>query len=223
MIVNGWFDWAEKRQGPLNKLWGDINSIDAVFFHSAVGTLQGTIDVVMNSTDRSVTGVVGENGHFIQFYSIDKSPWANGSHEWNRKALGFEFAGGYNGSGHTVTEPITDLAVQAAAHILQDLSTFKGVGVDYWQRPITLKEHREVYPTACPSGRIRWQAIQDLLAPAIQRVFLYGNENAGMERRGNQQVQWNNLVEIWAYGDVAGQFPGQTWHNEGGVWRKVAE
>lgn len=220
---DGFFDWAVKDPGPDNKKWGDVNSLEAVFFHSAVGTYGGTINRVMGPDEISVTGVVDFDGKLCQFYSVTDSPWANGSHDWNKRALGIEFAGGYNGDGHWEKEPITDKQVETAVRILRDLSDFKKVPYSYWQRPSTLKEHREVYPTACPSNRIRWTDILNQLNPVVVRNFLWGDENAGMELRGNQQFHWNKGVEIDAYGDYAGDFPGEHWHNLGGKWVKVLD
>lgn len=227
MIVDGWLDWAIKNSAPIQKCWEDTPTKEAVFFHSAVGTYQTTISLVKEwpqpINPRSVTAVIDYDGSMTQFYPFQKSPWANGSHEWNTRAWGIEFAGGYNGDGHWEAEPITDEQVITAANLLKELSAAKGVPFTYWQRPTTLKEHREVYPTACPSGRIRWGAILELLNPTPTRTFLYGNELGGLEKRGKQLVLWNENVEIWAYGDVAGTAVGQTWHNVGGIWQKVAE
>lgn len=58
-------------------------------------------------------------------------------------------------------------------------------------------------------------------APVV-RTWLYGGEEAGLERRGFQQFWWNNATEVDALGDWAGEFPGQHWHNEGGVWIQAA-
>lgn len=227
MIVDGFFDWSERIDGPKQKLWEDNDNKEAVFFHSAVGTLQGTIDTVLEypqpKNPRSVTGVIGEDGHLVQFYPIWASPWANASHEWNTKAIGIEFAGGYNARGHAVNEPLTDLQNQSAIRLLLDLAEYKGVNPSYWQRPTTLKEHREVYATACPSDRIQWDIILYGLHENKPRVFLYGDEKGGMEKRGSQLILWNENVEIWAYGDVPGTAVGQTWHNVAGIWQKVAE
>ncbi len=228
MIVDGWFDWATKDPATLEKTYqGITNSLEAVFFHSAVGTYQGTINVVKEwpqpTNPRSVTAVVDESGETTQFYPVTACPWANASREWNTKGIGIEFAGGYNGQGHRVDEPITDPQMITATRLLIDLAQFKGVDTSYWQRPTTLKEHREVYATACPSGRIRWADIVAGFVIVPTKIFLYGDEQGGMEKRGKQQVQWNEGVEIWAYGDVAGNAVGQTWHNVGGVWQKVAE
>jgi hypothetical protein len=57
----------------------------------------------------------------------------------------------------------------------------------------------------------------------VQRKFLYGDENAGLEVRGNQQFFWNLGVEVDAIGDYAGDFPGAHYHNQGGAWVKVLD
>ncbi len=158
----GWFDWAERQPGPPAKLWPDANRLRGVVLHSAVGSLQGVINVVMGPAQVSVTGVVGYDGRFVQFYAVTASPWANGSHEANRSFIGIEHEGGAPGNE---SEPLTPEQVAADVRILQDLAAYKGVGVDFWQRPTTLIEHREIYATACPSGRIPWDAIIAGLAP----------------------------------------------------------
>ena len=171
MIVDGFFDWAERMPGPANKVWPDTNSNEAVVFHSAVGSLQGVINVVFRpfnpgdeTTKRSVTGVVGYDGGFVQFYPVTASPWANGSYEFNQRYLGFEFEGGAD-TPETVSEPLTTAQVDAAVHILRDLAGWKNVSPTYWERPWTLKEHRELVATSCPSGRIPWDVILAALKP----------------------------------------------------------
>lgn len=161
----GWFDWAARIDGPPDKkVAGETNLIDGIVFHSAVGTLQGVINVVMGpaSNRKSVTGVLAKDGRFIQFYPVTDSPWANGNPTVNVRYLGFEFEGGPIGNE---SEPLTLLQVDGAVRILKDLAEYKGVGVDFWRRPVTLVEHKELVATACPSGRIPWAAILAALQP----------------------------------------------------------
>jgi hypothetical protein len=222
LTQDGWFDWAERDHGPAYKVTGQVNSLSCVFLHSAVGSQEGVVNVVMGSTKASVTGSVAFDGSLIQFYPVTSSPWANGSPDWNNAGIGIEFEGGYNSGGHWETEPIYDAQVEAAAHILKDLGAYKQVDPEYWQRPSTLKEHREVYATACPSDRIRWDDILALVQPQrAPRNFLWGNELSGVEKRGKQQFWWNEGVETDALGDFEGLFPGQRWHNAGGLWVQV--
>jgi N-acetyl-anhydromuramyl-L-alanine amidase AmpD len=73
-----------------------------------------------------------------------------------------------------------------------------------------------------PGNKFPWQGFIALLSP-VQRKFLYGDENAGLEVRGNQQFFWNLGVEVDAIGDYAGDFPGAHYHNQGGAWVKVLD
>lgn len=170
---DGWFDWAERHPGPPEKLWGDVNALQGVVFHSAVGSLEGVINIVMGpaSNNRSVTGAVGYDGRFVQFYPVTASPWANGSHLANRSFLGFENEGGVDKPA-TVHELLTEEQIAADVRILNDLAEYKGVDGNYWYGPFTetdtdahLYEHNQMVrfggsPTACPSGRIPWNEIQ---------------------------------------------------------------
>lgn len=51
--------------------------------------------------------------------------------------------------------------------------------------------------------------------PDEQRIWLYGNEQAGAEVRGQQIFYWHNGVEIRAEGDFEGTLPGQNWRHAG--------
>lgn len=170
---DGWFSWAERMPGPATKIWPEQNAIDGVVFHSAVGSLQSVIDVVMGpvSNQRSVTGVIGYDGRFIQFYPVTQSPWANGSHSANIKYNGYEHEGGRDIPSE-VHERLTEEQIQADVRILQDLSVWKGVDVGYWVRPTTLVEHNQLFATACPSGRIPWdEIVRRLQEPIVPPTF----------------------------------------------------
>ena len=78
----------------------------------------------------------------------------------------------------------------------------------------------------CPGGF--WQSEHKArlfadLQTTRPRVFLYGNEQAGLEVRGNRQVTWNRGVEVDILGDEAGLFPGEHWHNVGGTFVKILQ
>jgi hypothetical protein len=162
---DGWFDWAQRMPGPPEKVWEGTNTLAGIVFHSAVGSLQGVVNVVFGPVEnqRSVTGVVGYDGRFIQFYPVTACPWANGNRSLNMSLLGFEFEGGRD-TPATVSEPLTVQQEDVSVRILRDLAEYKRVPVSFWQRPTTLKEHREISATACPSGRITWPAILQKLA-----------------------------------------------------------
>lgn len=90
---------------------------------------------------------------------------------------------------------------------------------------LPIKGHREwALPgdgTKCPGLVVPrdWDA---LLGPQPSpRQWLYGNEVAGCEIRGNQLFYWHNGIEVDAVGDYEGAFPGAHYHNEGGNWRQI--
>ena len=154
---DGTFDWMKKMPGPLGKVWLARNLNDGVVFHSAVGSLEGVVQVVMGTAKASVTGVIGYQGEAVQFYPVSASPWANGSRVANTRFLGFEFEGGRDVPGE-VDERLTEQQIDRAVRILKDLSHYKGVGYGFWQREVSLWEHNEMTrfgadPTACPTGR----------------------------------------------------------------------
>ncbi len=181
---DGWFDWCERHPGPPNKDWSGTNAIAAVVMHSAVGTGDGVVNIVMGPLQKSVTGVIYYSGELVQFYPVTACPWANGSPTTNRAYLGFENEGGED-TPETVHEPQTDEQLATSIRILRDLAVYKGVGIDFWQRPVTLKEHREFYPTACPSGRIRWDDIlaglQPPAAPTIAGIGVRYDDDSTTE------------------------------------------
>ncbi len=79
-------------------------------------------------------------------------------------------------------------------------------------------EHNEVgnTPTACPSDRIPWGLIMPELDGApTPRTWVYGNEVAGCEQRGEQLFYWHNGVEVDALGDYEGKLPGAHYHHAG--------
>lgn len=155
--AQGWFTWGGHQSGLPFKVWPGTNKIEGVVFHSAVGSLSGVVNVVNDPNQmRSVTGAIGYDGRFIQFYPVTACVWANGTKEANLAYPAFEFEGGYPGNER---EPLTPDQTSTAVRILQDLAAYKGVSESYWRRPTTLIEHREIVATACPSGRIGWDEI----------------------------------------------------------------
>ncbi len=48
-----------------------------------------------------------------------------------------------------------------------------------------------------------------------ERVWLYGNEQAGCEVRGKQLFYWHNGIEVDAVGDYEGKLPGAHYHHAG--------
>lgn len=232
ITLDGWFDWMEQIPGPSAKVWPDPNTNEGVVFHSAVGSFQGVINVVLGpaSNLRSVTGVVSKTGRAVQFYSVFYSPWANGSREANRRFLGFEHEGGRDVPAE-VSEPLTQPQIDFDIHVLRDLQAFKGSEVSFWRRPTSptdksasLWEHKEMTrfgadPTACPSGRIPWITIIQQLGGGSM------NLGDGWELRGNgnflETVRNGFVVQRLGSTDgAAGSRISKPWGdpNSGGHW-----
>ncbi len=185
MITNdGWFDWAERRPGPADKVYSEPCTSELFIPHSAVGWYAGWYSRLF-STARlpngrytpyaaaSVTGWVELNGHFIQHYPVHKSCWASGSRHPNTKGNAFEHAGGAPGN---YMQPFTPEQVNTDIRITLDMQDYHqrkhpGVYNNLWKEPrrplnaedlnATLYEHNECtrwgsLPTACPSERLRY-------------------------------------------------------------------
>lgn len=215
--TQGWFDFAERVPSGYAKCWPDFNTLQGYIPHSAVGSLQGVIDIQAdNSIPKAVHGVIGYNGRVIQFLPIFKSPWSSGSHFANRSFVAFENEGGVS----PLREPLTDSQVNAQVCILNALAAFKGVYSDYWYRPLTptdlratLYEHKECVrfgsvTTACPSGRIPWATILERLIPLKD----------GWVKEPPFWVFYNDGVPTERKGASDGINKGRISYNFGGVW-----
>ena len=173
---DGWFDWAERRPGPADKVYSTPCLSLGIVPHSQVGYQAGA-EARLFSADRnpdgsytayaaaSWTGSVLYDGTLRQHYPIEASCWTSGARIPNTRFNAFETEGG---PPSDPSEPLRPAQVDAYVRIIRDLSELKG-----WEprRPVdsadvdaTLYEHNEctrwgaVY-TACPSGRIPWDTI----------------------------------------------------------------
>lgn len=85
-----------------------------------------------------------------------------------------------------------------------------------------IKGHREwALPgeaTACPGMIVPrdWAAFME-----PPRNFILGDENCGIEKRGNQTFIWNNGVAGNAIGNFDGTLPGALYHLAGSEWEEV--
>lgn len=176
---DGWFDWAIRKPIPNDPSTGmpwktnpGINTAKLFLPHSAVGEgfngwWQGIQGGIYFPTQLWINK--REQDGVFQLYPIFSQCWASGSGYPNNNGIAAENQGGSIGN---VNEPQTDFQVAACIRICRDLAQFHGVdAAAYFHRPVdirdltaTLYEHRECIrfgsaPTACPSARIRWQAI----------------------------------------------------------------
>jgi N-acetyl-anhydromuramyl-L-alanine amidase AmpD len=136
------------------------NGCSKTFCHDAAGWAHGALARFENPDNRgSAHIIINLDGPPWQFIDFDDAAWHAGGYipglgEFaNLFAWGLEFEGGY-----PTANPITDYQVDIAIDLLRWLPFEYRF---HWQavRRVDLWEHREVYPTACPSDRIRWPEI----------------------------------------------------------------
>lgn len=196
-----------------------LTGIGAVL-HSSEGTLNGALIQLRSTVKVSWHFTIDLNGKVYQHYDTTIECWH--AHEWaNANLLGIEFPNLYT-DGKPDHRPLTAEQVTAAVALLAWYFKLRNLKASRDMPGRTLWEHHEAdpNPTECPSGRVPWPLILAGLNPPPPRVWLYGDEKAGRELTGNVQVEWNNHVMVNLIGSPDGARPGETWHNEGGVWIK---
>jgi len=149
------FGYPEATRGQLR-----ANGPKGAFFHDAQGWAHGALARFQNPANQgSAHIIINLAGPPHQFIDFDDAAWHAGGYIpglgtfANLFHWGFEFEGGY-----PTPEPINDHQVDVALDLCRWLATeyaFKWPAV----RRVDLWEHREVYPTSCPSDRIRWPDI----------------------------------------------------------------
>lgn len=90
---------------------------------------------------------------------------------------------------------------------LDEFDTFEPYGG--WTRPTIIQ-----YSSAGVDGLVTDLDVEEI-PDMPERVWLYGNEQAGLELRGKQQITWNQGVETDALGNYDGSLPGSHWHHAG--------
>lgn len=157
---DGKFDWAIWRPGPDEKSGypGQRSSIaEGVVYHSAEGNEASLMAVLDGPRMASWTASNLKDGRFLQHYAVERIVWTNGSKDANIKFRGIESEGV---AGEPLTQPQIDNLIRCA----EDMAAYFG-----WQgfrRNIEAWEHSQMTQfgataTACPSGRIPWQTIQE--------------------------------------------------------------
>lgn len=142
------------------------NGPRGAFWHSADGWRDGAEQTFKTPGRGSAHVIFNLDGPPWQFVDFDDAAWHAGGYIpdapyalgntglfANLFFWGFEFEGGYPNP-----TPITDYQIAEAVKCcrwLQDTYGFQ------WQavRRLDLWEHHQVYPTDCPSGRIRWPEV----------------------------------------------------------------
>lgn len=154
-----WYPDAERRPGPPNKTYAAPNLIAGAVLHSMVGSLAGAMaELDRPSRDASWCFSITQAGMVLQHYPLTASTWHCGSQQWNTRLVGIEHEGG---PIHNPSEPLTPRQLAASVELVKWIA-LQGGWTPARTGKQTLFEHREVSPsnrpTACPSGRIPWDA-----------------------------------------------------------------
>lgn len=133
----------------------DTHLHEGIVAHSMEGSLAAAFGELDNpNRAASWTFSVAKDGKVYQHVDTDNIAWTNGSRNANKKFWGIEHEG-------VAGEPLTDAQRTATTALMGWLLSSYGLTPI---RLVTLWEHREMMAygaaaTACPSGRIPWQAI----------------------------------------------------------------
>ena len=164
-IVNGWVEWAERRDGVKDKVYSLPNLGLGIAMHSIVGNLPNhAIPMRFLSTDKTASGqytasaaasvmfILYRDGHLIQMYPVTASTWTSGGKEGNTSFWAIEAEGGLNPHN----EPLTKAAEDTFIRLVTEWE-------NYTKRRaipgVTLLQHKEIAKkygyaaTACASDR----------------------------------------------------------------------
>jgi N-acetyl-anhydromuramyl-L-alanine amidase AmpD len=146
--VSVWYPAAEQYFAPSWKINGVINRSEGVVLHSMEGSYSGALTVLMSNSQASWHFSVLKDGRVIQHYPTTAACWHAGGPVSNNKFIGIEHEG-------RVGEALTPEQLASSVGLVRWIAQEEG-----WQmaRHVTMFEHNEVYNTACPSGRIPWEA-----------------------------------------------------------------
>lgn len=215
MLVNGWFDWAVRVPGPLDKVNGGINPVHAITFHSAEGYKPGLLSQLANAPVSWHLSNL-QDGTMWQHYPLSAQCWH--ATAFNNFCIGMEHEG-------VVGTPFNALQITNDQRVIKEVSEAYG-----WvpKRPIsstdltaTLYEHGEVVRlkggmgSSCPNHRIPWDKI---LGQEYGPMNLNADGSDRIVSEGAYIVMYQDNVPIKRWG---GETPGQEQKNFGGVWYTV--
>jgi len=141
---------AIQRPGPDRKVYYGPNTVQGVVLHSADGYEGGLWDGIANG-DLSWHFSILYDGSVWQHYPLTARCWHSGG--WgNFSTIGIEHEG-------TKGEPLTPLQLAASVRLVRWIAQQGGWRMERAAGPDrTLFEHNEISGTACPNGRIPWDA-----------------------------------------------------------------
>ena len=199
-----WYPGAVVLLGPASKTgYPSVSVRDGrgAVLHSMEGGLEAALGVLQGSTQSSWHFSNPKVGPLLQHSAISRITWHGGSLGANRRYVGIEHEG-------VAGEPLTASQIENDVALLgwlaeNDVQPWPGL-----IRLDTLWEHRELtrygsQATACPSGRIPWQEVIDVIDTEARRqiaVVNLADRWAAMIRLGLAQQVVN---EAKALGVVA--------------------
>lgn len=159
ITADGWFDFAERVPGDPSKVNGWLSPAAGFVAHSAEGyeayLRSYNVNQAANATRRASWHLSNlYDGRLLQHFPVQAQCWASGAPFPNNNYVAMEHEG-------LVGEVLTPAQTATTARVIGELAQLKG-----WTpaRGATLWEHQEcrrwgAEPTACPSGRIPWDAV----------------------------------------------------------------
>lgn len=178
ITADNWVDWAVRLDGIPDKVWRPRRHKAYFVNHSIEGYLHGEpVPPRFLSTARNPDGsytstaqasvhfVLHVDGTLIQMYPLQASPWTSGSQEANEAGVAIESEG-------VAGTPLNEAQCATYVRLIRELEPW--FGFELSRAAGTIKEHRELAQTACPSGRYdtAYAALEDDMAdPRVDAII----------------------------------------------------
>lgn len=168
---DGWLEGASVWKGHPEKVNGGVNRIQGVVYHSAEGYATALLNSVVDVNRRASWHFSNmKDGRLWQHYPVTAQCWTSGAGFPNNSFVTVENEG-------VVGQPLAPAQVANLIMLTREISAFGRRSQVHRIVPgelvapagvFLLVEHNEctrwgAFATACPSGRIPWQAILDSL------------------------------------------------------------
>lgn len=139
--------------GPAAMAYPDVNRNVGIVEHSAEGDWSATYTPLDTMRERGVSWhfSVMTDGAVQQHYPLVASCWHAGSKMANIRLIGVE----HEGAGR-----LTEAQIVASVALTRWIAEQGGYALSRTGN-VTLYEHRELYETDCPNGRIPWDRYEE--------------------------------------------------------------
>jgi N-acetyl-anhydromuramyl-L-alanine amidase AmpD len=205
-----WYPAATRDIGPPNKVSGPPSLKKGAVYHSMVGAFAAARARLFGSDTASWHFSVLKNGAVYQHYPVNAWAWHCGDRDDpapeitnNRDLIGIEHEGGPPGN---TSEPLTEAQLEASATLTSWLLAERHIGnLSRIGETRGLWEHREMYATACPSGRIPWARLVNLVTQTSEEDEMTDAERARLVAlEASQKAQNAILVALKQQADFLG-------------------